>query len=76
MAGADVVMTTSSLLRHGAGFIGQLRDGLSDWLLQRDYGQVDDVRGCMSLDRVPDASAYERANYIRILEEFEYAATA
>jgi dihydroorotate dehydrogenase (fumarate) len=75
MAGADVVMTTSSLLRQGAGFIGQLRDGLSHWLLERDYGQVDDVRGCMSLDRVPDASAYERANYIRILEEFEFAAT-
>ncbi len=71
MAGADVVMTTASLLRHGPGHLRQLREGLSEWLLARDYTSVDDLRGCMSLDRVPDASAYERANYIRILEEFE-----
>ena len=73
MAGADVVMTTSSLLRHGPGYIGELRDGLYRWMLDREYAAVDDLRGCMSLDRVPDAAAYERANYIRILEEFEAA---
>jgi dihydroorotate dehydrogenase (fumarate) len=73
MAGADVVMTASSLLRHGPGHIGELRDGLYRWMLDREYASVDDLRGCMSLDRVPDAAAYERANYIRILEEFETA---
>jgi dihydroorotate dehydrogenase (fumarate) len=71
MAGADVVMTTSSLLRHGPEHLVRLREGLTEWLLERDYSSVADLRGCMSLDRVPDASAYERANYIRILEEFE-----
>jgi len=71
MAGADVVMTTASLLRHGPEHLARLREGLSEWLLERDYSSVNDLRGCMSLDRVPDASAYERANYIRILEEFE-----
>ena len=71
MAGADVVMTTASLLRHGPEYLARLREGLSDWLLEHDYNSLEDVRGCMSLDRVPDASAYERANYIRILEEFE-----
>ena len=76
MAGADVVMTTSSLLRHGPDHLARLREGLSEWLLERDYSSVEDIRGCMSLDRVPDASAYERANYIRILEEFEAPETA
>ena len=76
MAGADVVMTTSSLLRNGHEYVGQIRDDLAAWLLERDYGRIDDLRGCMSLDRVPDASAYERANYIRILEEFEFADSA
>ena len=73
MAGADVVMTASALLRHGAGRMTDLRDGLYRWMLDREYGSIDDLRGCMSLDRVPDAAAYERANYIRILEEFRSA---
>jgi dihydroorotate dehydrogenase (fumarate) len=71
MAGADVVMTTSSLLRHGPEHLERLLEGLTDWLLEHDYSSLDDLRGCMGLDRVPDATAYERANYIRILEEFE-----
>lgn len=73
MAGADVVMTASALLRHGPDHIAKLRDGLNWWMLDREYASVDDLRGCMSLDRVPDAAAYERANYIRILEEFSEA---
>jgi dihydroorotate dehydrogenase (fumarate) len=70
MAGADVVMTTSSLLRHGIQHLGKLRQGLSRWLDGRGYASVDQVRGCMSLNRVGDPTAFERANYIRILEEF------
>ena len=73
MAGADVVMTASALLRHGAAHMTELHDGLYRWMLDREYGSVDDLRGCMSLNRVPDAAAYERANYIRILEEFKSA---
>ncbi len=71
MAGADVVMTSSCLLRHGPEYLQRLLEGLTDWLLEHDYSTLEDLRGCMSLDRVPDATAYERANYIRILEEFE-----
>jgi len=76
MAGADVVMTASGLLRHGIDHLTALRDGLIDWMDGRGYVSVDQLRGCMSLDRVGDPTAFERANYIRILEEFELEAAS
>ena len=73
MAGADVVMTTSSLLRHGIGHLGSLREGLGDWMDRHGFDSLEPLRGSMSLSRVADPSAFERANYIRMLEEFEPA---
>ena len=71
MAGADVVMTTSSLLKHGIGHIGTIKQQLIDWMAERGYDTVDQLRGCMSLEKVSDPTAFERANYIRVLEEFQ-----
>ena len=71
LAGADAVMSTSSLLRHGIGHMTVLRDGLRDWLDRRGYDSVDQIRGLMSLENITDPGAFERANYIRLLEGFE-----
>jgi dihydroorotate dehydrogenase (fumarate) len=71
MAGADVVMTTSSLLRNGIGHIGTIKQQLIDWMDERGYDTVDQFRGCMSLEKVSDPTAFERANYIRVLGEYE-----
>jgi dihydroorotate dehydrogenase (fumarate) len=71
LAGADAVMTTSSLLRHGIGYMTTLRDGVHEWLDARGYRSVDQVRGLLSMENVVDPSAFERANYIRLLEGFE-----
>jgi dihydroorotate dehydrogenase (fumarate) len=71
MAGADVVMTTASLLRNGIEHIGTIRQQLVDWMGERGYDSVDRFRGCMSLENVSNPSAYERANYIRLLEEYD-----
>ena len=67
LVGADVVMTTSALLRHGVGHMRVLHDGLQAWLAAREVG-VDAIRGRMSRQRLHDATAFERANYIRILQ--------
>ncbi|MCW3475045.1 dihydroorotate dehydrogenase-like protein [Limobrevibacterium gyesilva] len=67
LVGADAVMTTSALLRHGVGHMRVLRDGLAAWLDARD-ATVGDIRGRMSQRRVQDPTAFERANYIRILQ--------
>jgi dihydroorotate dehydrogenase (fumarate) len=68
LAGADVVMTTSSLLRHGIGHMKDLLDGLKSWLAARDLESVSSIRGRMSRRNVTDRTAFERANYIKTLQ--------
>ena len=69
LAGADVVMTASALLRHDAGHMAVLVNGLRDWLTAREIASVDDIRGMMSWQRGADRGAWTRANYLRILEQ-------
>ena len=73
LAGADVVMSTSALLRHGVGYMATLVLGLERWLTARDFQSLDEVRGLMSQQRVGDPMAFERANYIKILQGYEPA---
>ncbi|HUA78694.1 MAG TPA: dihydroorotate dehydrogenase-like protein [Acetobacteraceae bacterium] len=68
LAGADVVMTTSSLLRHGIAHVRDLLDGLKVWLEARGLESVDAIRGRMSERNVADHTAFERANYIKTLQ--------
>jgi dihydroorotate dehydrogenase (fumarate) len=70
LAGADVVMTTSGLLRHGIGFLTTLVDGLQAWMEEKQYSSVAQMRGSMSQANCLDPSAFERANYIKILESY------
>ncbi len=65
--GADVVMTTSALLRHGVGYMKTLHDGLVADLQAREVETLSDIRGRMSRGAVTDAAAFDRVNYIRIL---------
>jgi len=68
LAGADVVMTTSALLRHGIGHLNMLLAGLREWLKGNDIASLSDMRGRMSQRKLKDPVAYERANYIKILQ--------
>ena len=69
LAGADVVMTTSSLLRHGPGHAAVLIDGLSDWLKRKGFSTVDDVRGLLAVPAGAQGSAFERAGYLAAIKE-------
>jgi dihydroorotate dehydrogenase (fumarate) len=69
LVGADVVMTTSALLRHGVGHMRTLLQGLTNWLDARG-AHLSDIRGRMSQHRIKDPGAFERMNYIRILQGF------
>ena len=64
LAGADVVMTTSALLRNGPEYAAVLLDGLSDWMLRKGFTTVDEVRGKLSVPSDTDEAAYERAGYV------------
>ena len=68
LAGADVAMTTSALLRHGVEHIGVLRDGLEKWFDVNEYASVDEARGSLAQRAVPDPDAYERANYLDVIQ--------
>jgi dihydroorotate dehydrogenase (fumarate) len=68
LAGADTVMTASALLRHGPGYVAKLVEGLEAWMDERGFHSVRQLRGIMSHAKVADPQAFERANYIRILE--------
>ena len=70
LAGADVVMTTSALLRHGIDHMKVLLDGLENWLRARNLDTLDAVRGRLSQRNVSDPISSGRANYIKILQGF------
>lgn len=70
LAGADVVMTTSALLRDGIGHMSTLTNGLRQWMEVREIASLADMRGMMSWQRSRDRSVYTRANYLRILEHY------
>lgn len=70
LAGADIVMTAAALLRHGPTYMSQLVAGLETWMEERDFASVAQMRGIMSHAKVADPLAFERANYIRILESY------
>lgn len=70
LAGADVVMTTSALLKRGAAHMKVLVDGLAEWLAARDLATLDRIRGSMSQRNVADKTAFARANYIRVLQGY------
>ena len=68
LAGADVVMTTSALVRHGAGYVRSLLLGLQDWMYRRGYSSVADFRGLLAVPVNADGQALQRAGYVAALE--------
>jgi dihydroorotate dehydrogenase (fumarate) len=70
LVGADVVMTTTALLRHGLGHMARLLEGLRDWLAARNIDSVDGIRGRMRRGALTDPTAFDRANYIQILQSY------
>lgn len=69
LAGADVVMTTSAMLRRGAGYAQELLAELSDWLVRKEYASVNDIRGLLAVPVEVDRTTYERAGYLAALEK-------
>ncbi len=67
LAGADVVMTTSSLLRHGPAHAATLLDGLSAWMARKGFATVGELRGKLAVPPGEDPTAYERTGYVSAL---------
>lgn len=71
MAGASSVQMVSALLRHGPGRLRTVVDELRRWLEEHDYASIHQMRGSMNLARCPDPAAFERGNYMRILQSWK-----
>jgi dihydroorotate dehydrogenase (fumarate) len=70
LAGANVVMMASALLRSGPGALTAVRGGLQTWLEEHDYESVAQARGSLSQRSVADPSAFERSNYMKTLTSY------
>lgn len=70
LAGADVVMTTSALLRHGVRHMRTLLEGLGALLIAREVGSLQDIRGLMSHRRLQTPPDGARTTYIRTLQDY------
>ena len=67
LAGADVAMMTSALLRNGPDHLRPLETQVRDWMDRHGFETLDQLRGRLSQRSVPDPGAFERANYIKTL---------
>jgi len=67
LVGADTVMTTSALLRHGPSFIQSMVTRLAAWLEEHGYPSVAAIRGLKSVNQLDDVSELLRAQYMHLL---------
>lgn len=70
MAGARTVQVVSAILKSGPQHLDTLRSGLSQIIEERGYASLSEMHGCMNLVRCPDPAAFERGNYMRILQNW------
>ncbi len=71
LAGANVGMTASSLLKHGIEYLDTIHNGLINWMESRGFSSVDELRGTMSRDQLKDNPSFGRGSYIKMLTGYD-----
>ncbi len=71
MAGAQVTMMASELLQNGVQRIQTVLDAVVDWMREHEYESVAQMQGSMSQQNVADPAAFERANYMKVLQSWQ-----
>jgi dihydroorotate dehydrogenase (fumarate) len=72
MAGARVAMMASALLRNGIEHLADVRQALAGWMDVHDYGSIAEMQGSTSYRAVSDPTAFERANYMKVLSSYAF----
>jgi len=70
MAGASITMLASELLKNGVDRISALLADLENWLTEHEYDSVNQMQGSLSQINCAEPAAFERANYMRILNSY------
>jgi len=75
MAGASACMMASTLLKYGIGHAAELLAGIRAWMEMKEYESIAQMKGSMSQQAVAEPAAFERANYIKVLNSFDFRYT-
>jgi dihydroorotate dehydrogenase (fumarate) len=67
MAGADVTMLCSTIIRHGIPQIAIIERDLESWLIEHEYESVSQLKGSLSQEKCAEPAAFERAQYMKAL---------
>jgi dihydroorotate dehydrogenase (fumarate) len=70
MAGANVMMMASALLQYGPAYLGQVLEKVESWMEDHEYESVVQMQGSMSQQHVAEPAAFERANYMKVLQSW------
>ncbi|HEY9620006.1 MAG TPA: dihydroorotate dehydrogenase-like protein [Crinalium sp.] len=70
MAGANVTMIVSALLRHGINHLRDIEQELHTWMEEHEYASVEQMRGTMSQRNCPEPSEFERVQYMKAIQTF------
>lgn len=73
MAGADVAMLCSVLLRKGMGHLAVVEQEMKQWMEEHEYDSLTQMKGSMSQAKCPDPTAFERAQYMRLISTWKPA---
>jgi dihydroorotate dehydrogenase (fumarate) len=71
MAGAHITQMVSALLKNGPGYLRKVRADLEAWMEENEWSSLNEMRGNMSQERIPNPQIYERANYMLMLQTWE-----
>jgi dihydroorotate dehydrogenase (fumarate) len=74
MAGANAAMMTSALLRMGISHIGKTINEALVWMDEHEYSSIRQMQGSMSRKKAAQPSAFERANYMKVIGSYAYRA--
>ena len=70
MAGADVTMLCSTIMRHGFPQIATMESELVEWLEEHEYESLSQLKGSLSQRNCPEPAAFERAQYMKALTSY------
>ncbi len=70
LAGADVVHLCSVLLAHGVQRLAEIKQDMVTWMQAREYDSIAQLKGSVSQLHAQDPAAYERANYVQVIDSY------
>ncbi len=70
MAGATTTQMVSALLHNGPRHVATVKDEVVRWMTEHEHDSIRAMCGSMNLARCPDPRAFERANYLKMLQSW------